>query len=211
MNELSYNVGGFVIPKALTTVTMTFLTSIFLLTASTFKDVAEKLEELETANVFNENPLNIVKTREAAISSAISTIGKKGVIFVIIISLVIVFASDLNAYANQGILIMVPFLIGALISLVLSSRLLKEKIAVVDDIVLDHIISCPHCGNKTALGGNYCETCGKELLSGQRYTSGIICIKCERVNAKDSVFCRYCGNQLGNETKLITKGKGLKA
>ncbi|HDZ19439.1 hypothetical protein LCGC14_1138380 [marine sediment metagenome] len=210
VNELSYNIAGFVIPKALTTVTMTFLTSIFLLTASTFKDVAEKLDELEIAQVFNENPLNIAKTREAAISSSIRTIGKKGVIFVVIISLVIVFASDLNAYANQGILIMILFLIGALATLVLVSQLSKEKISVVDDIVLDHIILCPQCKSKTALGGNYCESCGKKLLSGQRYTSGIICSECERINAQKSEFCRYCGTTLELETKPIIKGKRKK-
>ncbi|MHA1342695.1 MAG: hypothetical protein ACTSQG_01805, partial [Promethearchaeota archaeon] len=85
VNQLSYNIAGIVVPKALTTVTTTFFSSILLLTASTFKEVSNKVEELKQAESLNENPLIIIKRREKAISSVISNVGKKGILFVTII------------------------------------------------------------------------------------------------------------------------------
>ncbi|MHA1730700.1 MAG: zinc ribbon domain-containing protein [Promethearchaeota archaeon] len=195
VNQQSYDLAGFQVPKALTTVATTFITSILLLTWTTSKNVASQAEELKQAEVRNENPLAILERREAAISKILGSVGKKGIIFVAIIGVTIVFASDLSVYADQGILIIVPFAIGALVTLFLVSRLVRPQ-GQEEKVVLDHVITCPNCHEQTALGGTFCEHCGARLVGGTRFEKGVHCKKCGAVNAASSKFCRYCSKPI---------------
>jgi len=194
---------GFSLPRALMTVTTTFFSSIFLLTWSTFKQVSKKDKELRKAISLNENPLNIIERKEEAIYSVISNVGKKGIVFIALITVVIIFSSDLSVYANQGLLILIPFVIGGIGILMLNTLIKRRKESPIksDAVVLDHIISCPHCEKDTPLGGNYCEHCGEKLLKGQRFSEGIRCIQCKRPNTVGAFHCRYCGAELGNKKK----------
>jgi len=194
---------GFSLPRALMTVTTTFFSSIFLLTWSTFKQVSKKDKELREAMSLNENPLNIIERKEEAIYSVISNVGKKGIIFIALITIVIIFSSDLNVYANQGLLILIPFVIGGMAILMLKTLIKRRKESPIkrEAVVLDHLISCPHCKKDTPLGGNYCEHCGEKLLKGQRFSEGIRCIQCKRPNTIGAFHCRYCGAELGTKKK----------
>ncbi|MHA1150583.1 MAG: zinc ribbon domain-containing protein [Promethearchaeota archaeon] len=195
----SINLLGIALPRALMTVTTTFFSSIFLLTWSTFKSVAKRADELRESEALNENPLTIFERKEDAISSVIGNVGKKGIIFIAIIAVVIIFSSDLNVYANQGLMIIIPFVIGAIATLMLISLIKKKKDlpSRSDAIVLDHIIICPHCQQETPLGGNYCEACGGQLLKGQRFSEGLRCTNCQKPNTAGAHHCRHCGAELG--------------
>ncbi|MGQ4874123.1 MAG: double zinc ribbon domain-containing protein [Promethearchaeia archaeon] len=196
--QQSYNIGGIIVPRALTTVTTTFFSSIFLLTWSTFKEVGNRADELKKAEELNENPLYIMQRREQAISKVIGNVGKKGILFITIIGVVIIFASDLNVYANQAIMIVIPFAIGAILTLMIGAYIGKKQKEELETeaIVMDHLIICPHCKNETALGGNYCEVCGQKLLTRDRITEGIVCPKCHNISPLKSNHCRYCGTKL---------------
>ncbi|MHA1273843.1 MAG: hypothetical protein ACTSQS_10455 [Promethearchaeota archaeon] len=61
ISQSSYNIGGLILPRALVTVTTTFFSSIFLLTWSTFKEVSNRVDELQKAEAANENPLLIME------------------------------------------------------------------------------------------------------------------------------------------------------
>ncbi|MBD3339356.1 MAG: hypothetical protein GF353_09620 [Candidatus Lokiarchaeota archaeon] len=195
VNQQSYDISGFIIPRALTTVATTFFSSILLLTWSTLRQVSNQAEELQKAEVKNENPLTIIERREKAISTTVNNIGKKGFIFIALIGVTIIFASDLNVYATQGILIIVPFAIAALITLIIVSIYQKKKKSPVQ-MVLDNLMKCPKCGVKTALGGNFCEKCGEKLVLGKRFSDGIECDECGEVNEENSKHCRYCNATL---------------
>ncbi|MHA1280925.1 MAG: double zinc ribbon domain-containing protein [Promethearchaeota archaeon] len=196
--QQSYNIGGIIVPRALTTVTTTFFSSIFLLTWSTFKEVGNRADELKKAEELNENPLYIMQRREQAISKVIGNVGKKGILFITIIGVVIIFASDLNVYANQAIMIVIPFAIGAILTLMIGAYIGKKQKEEFETeaIIMDHLIICPHCKNETALGGNYCEVCGQKLLTRDRITEGIVCPKCHNISPLKSNHCRYCGTKL---------------
>lgn len=215
VNQLSYQLGGLVIPKALTTVSTTFFSSIFLLTWSTFSEVKKKKQELKESENLNENPLVLLRKRDEVISTITGNVGKKGIIFVALIGVTIIFASDLSVYANQGILVILPFAIGAIISLgiiMFLQRKKKKPIDNIDAIVLDNLIKCPSCSKETALGGNFCEKCGAELLTKKRFSQGIICDKCQTVNNQDSEHCRYCGIKLKfNKSQKPTPKKATKS
>lgn len=196
VNQLSYNIGAITIPKALTTVTTTFFSSIFLLTWSTFKETSNYIDEFDKAYKFNEHPYNIIQKREKAISSIIGNIGKKGIIFVALIGLTIVFASDLSVYATQGIIIIIPFAIGAIITQVVLMVVRKKDKLPGDDFVLDNLSRCPKCHKITALGGSYCQHCGEKLISGKRLSEGMECSKCSGVNSVESIYCRFCNAKI---------------
>ncbi len=128
----------------------------------------------------------------------ISNVGKKGFIFITIIIVVIIFSSDLNVYTNQGLMILIPFLIGGMATLMLNSLIKRKKESPLkgDCVVLDRILSCPHCEQETPLGGNFCEQCGGALLKGQRFSEGIRCIKCLKSNTIGAHHCRHCGERM---------------
>jgi hypothetical protein len=198
VNQQSYNISGITIPRAMTTVLTTFFSSIFLLTWSTSKEVSKKTKELLEAEEENENPLNIMEKREKAISTIIGNVGKKGIIFIAIIGVTIIFASDLSIYATQGILFIIPFVIGAFITLIVANFLQKKQITETKRVVLDNLTICPYCKEKTSLGGTYCEYCGEKLVHGKRYNDGITCRNCNKVNAVGMKHCKYCGKKLTN-------------
>lgn len=201
VNEQSYDIGGFTIPKALTTVGTTFFSSILLLTWTILRKVSIQADDLKNAELNNENPLLLIERRERYISRTLSGIGRKGVIFIVIIGVTIIFASDLSYYATQGILIIIPFALAAFITLFSASYYQKKKRSPVQ-FALDNLTKCPNCGNKTALGGTYCEECGTELVLGKRYSNGVECNKCGQINSEDNKFCRYCNNLIKTQTKL---------
>ncbi|MHA1253140.1 MAG: double zinc ribbon domain-containing protein, partial [Candidatus Helarchaeota archaeon] len=108
------------------------------------------------------------------------------------------FSSDLNVYANQALIIIIPFAIGAIGTLMIGTYSTKKKKPKKElgAFLIDYLILCPHCKGQTALGGNYCELCGKELLTGSRFTEGNYCPKCNKLNPDKSIHCRYCGTKL---------------
>lgn len=212
LNQTSYNFGPLTVPRALTTLSTTFFSSIFLLTWSTFKELSKKADELKDAESLNENPLRIIERREEAISSTISNVGKKGILFVVIIAVTIIFASDLSVYAPQGVSILLPFVIGAIGVLLVISFLKREDKVLDKKVVLDNIINCSHCGKETPLGGNFCEHCGEKLLAGKRFSDGIECPSCAWINTSGSSHCRYCGAKIeGLRSKSASKGKKQKS
>ncbi|TXT58845.1 MAG: conserved membrane protein of unknown function [Promethearchaeota archaeon] len=208
VNELSYNIAGIRIPRALTTVTTAFFSSILLLTWSTLKELSKKTEEFFESMELNENPLKIAERKEKSINSIVNSIGKKGILFVTIIGVVIIFASDLSIYANQGMLIVIPFALGALLTLFIYSIRRKKEEPTIQKRLLDNTVICAQCGEKTALSGTYCEFCGNRLLSGERASNGILCENCKKINIRGGKFCRHCGTELKEqnfEEKQATK------
>ncbi len=207
VNQQSYSIAGMTIPKALTSVTTAFFSSILLLTMSTFKQISNRREELAQALVNNDNPLAVIERRENAVSTVVNNVGKKGIIFTAIIGVVIIFASDLNLYANQAISLVIPFVIGAIGTLILITYFKKQKEMPTEALLLDHIINCPECKSQTALGSNYCENCGKEILHGQRFSKGIMCSNCKKANTQGMKHCRYCGASLESNESFMTSGE----
>ncbi len=196
LNEQSYNIGVFSVPRALFTVLAAFFTSIIVLTFSTYKSAKRVKKDLITGENFNENPLTLLERKESSISNLTGKVGRKGLLFLTIITFTIIFASDLSVYAGQGILLLLPFLIGILSVIGFFMALYRKKYKLDTDVVLDHLINCPHCKAPTPLGGNYCEHCGESLLLGKRYESGKICPTCKKINSKSSNHCRFCGAEL---------------
>ncbi len=196
VNELSYQFGELIIPRALTTVTTAFFSSILVLTFSTFRKLSVRDKELRKAEILNENPLDILERREQALTSTSRNVGLKGILFVAIIGITIIFASDLSIYATQGILIIVPFVIGAFGSLLVIMLIRKKKKPAEFSVIFDNMIECPKCGSETALGGNYCENCGKELMTRQHYDKSILCEYCKKYNRMGVSYCRYCGKEI---------------
>ncbi|MFX1499550.1 MAG: hypothetical protein ACFFDH_01145 [Promethearchaeota archaeon] len=198
VNEQSYNIGVFKVPRALFTVLTAFFTSIIVLTFSTYKSAKKVKKDLITGENFNENPLTLLERKETEISTLSGKVGRKGLLFLTIITFTIIFASDLSVYAAQGILLLLPFLIGILSVIGFFLAFYRKKYKIETDVVLDNLINCPHCQTPTPLGGNYCEQCGESLLLGKRYETGKLCPRCNKTNSESSKHCRFCSAELSD-------------
>ncbi len=192
INENPYVVFGIILPQLMTTLVATFFSSIIFLTRSIAKDVERISKELADAELHNENPGRIFNRREGACLDILKSIGQKGVIFVAIIGITIVFASDLSAYAVQGVLIILPFAGGALLTLFIINRQVKVKEKKSDTILYDKLTVCAKCGKQTALGGSFCEHCGEHLVQGTRVVTAMVCPACRQLTPKGGEHCGYC-------------------
>ncbi len=198
VNEQAYHLFGLEIPRMITTLTGTFFSSIILLTWSVGKDVTKTFQELQDAEVNNENPGRIIALREARMANILGAVGWKGVLFIAIIGATLIFASDLSVYAPQGLLIIIPFVVGAVVTLAVVSlqKLKTSGKSGVTPMFFDRVSKCPACGAETPVGGAFCENCGAKVIIGERVKEGQYCPACNQPTTIGVKHCRYCGNTL---------------
>jgi RNA polymerase subunit RPABC4/transcription elongation factor Spt4 len=196
VNEQAYNIGDIAIPRMLATLMSTFFSSIIVLNMSISKGVKRARKELADAEKLNMNPGWLLKKRDGEISSLMSSIGFKGLIFVTIIGITIIFASDLSTYAPQGLIIILPFIVGAVITLALGAIMQRWMLRKKDEVIFDNLMPCPECHGTIAVGSSYCENCGKALISGTRSRIARACNRCQGLNPEDTKRCRFCGESL---------------
>ncbi|MBD3188037.1 hypothetical protein GF325_14465, partial [Candidatus Bathyarchaeota archaeon] len=206
VNQEAYDFGDIMLPGMITSLASTFFSSILLLTWSISRNVERVQEELHRARKHNMNPGWLLRKRHAELSILMNSVGLKALVFTVIIGSTIIFASDLSTYTIQGLTLIVPFIIGTA-SMILAGMLYRrKKIKETFPIVLDHLITCHECGQRTAMGGTYCESCGTKLIKGTRKEQGIRCTNCKSVDPVDARNCRYCGAMLsGNEDSKNSK------
>jgi hypothetical protein len=196
VNEQAYMVGGIAIPRMMATLMSTFFSSIILLNMSISKGVKRARKELDDAEKLNMNPGWLLKKRDMEISSLMNSVGFKGLIFVAIIGITIIFASDLSSYAPQGLIIILPFIVGVVIMLAIGALVQRGMLRKKDEVIFDKLTACPECHEPTALGSSYCENCGKALISGTRSRPARTCKGCRGLNPEDTKRCRFCGKPL---------------
>ncbi len=198
VNEQAYHIFGLTIPRMITNLAGTFFSSIILLTWSVGKDVTKTYQELHDAEINNENPGRIIALREVRMASILGAIGWKGVLFIAIIGSTLIFASDLSVYAPQGLLIIIPFVVGTVVTLAVRSfRQIKQgNHAGIAPMFFDRVGKCSACGTDTPVGGTYCENCGAKIITGERVKEGEYCPTCHQPTVAGVKHCRYCGNAL---------------
>lgn len=198
VNQQAYSLGGYLIPRTIVTLAGTFFSSVVLLTRVVSREVKRTVANLKDAELHNENPGRIVRQRQEAVNRIMRGVGTKGILFLGIIGFSIIFASDLNQYSTQGALIILPFVLGALIVLVLTGIRGKGDETPLSLVLHDRLVACPHCGTQTALGGSYCEHCGGALITGVRYMRSIACPSCKKPNPEGTKHCRYCAAEISS-------------
>ncbi|HMF34635.1 MAG TPA: zinc ribbon domain-containing protein, partial [Candidatus Lokiarchaeia archaeon] len=196
VNQAAYNVMNFEIPKMLSSLASAFFSSIILLSWTVGKDVSRTASELHEDELDHANPGTLMERREDALSRIQGAVGMKGIIFIALIGVTIILASDLSIYVSQGLLIIVPFVIGTFAILAVNAFRKKLAPQVEADIRYDHVTTCPECGADTALGGLFCENCGVKIIGGTRIHDGVECPQCRMLNAASGNHCRYCGANL---------------
>ena len=218
MNQQAYVVWGVTIPSVLTTLATAFFSSILLLTWSVNKSVSKTARDFKEDLAENLNPGKIFQQREMKIAEIMTSVGWKGIIFVALIGATLIFASDLIVYTPQGMLIIIPFVLGAVLTLAVRSFWRKMNLSgETASACYDLLVKCPSCGSQTALGGTFCENCGVRVIEGTRVLEGRPCEACHRPNPNDNKYCRFCGNKTGEKPTIMPlkqneghEGKGSK-
>jgi ribosomal protein L40E len=196
VNQAAYNIMGITIPKMLTSLASAFFTSIIVLSWTVGKDVTRKASELHEQELNHANPGLLLEHREDALSQIQGAVGMKAVIFIAVIGVTVIFASDLSIYTTQGLFIIVPFVLGTFLIIALHAFWQKIKPQEAGDVLFDHVTTCPACGAETAVGGLYCEHCGAKVIAGTRVIEGRECLQCGFLNPSNGMHCRYCGSPL---------------
>src|SRR5271157_287203 len=196
VNQAAYKVMDFTIPKMLTSLASAFFSSIILLSWTVGQDVSRTASQLHEDELDHANPGTVIERRENALARIQGAVGMKGIIFIALIGITIIFASDLSIYVGQGLLIIVPFVIGTFAVLAINAFWKKMAPQKEADIRYDHVTICPECGAETALGGLFCENCGVKIIGGTRIHDGVECPQCRMLNAASGNHCRYCGANL---------------
>ena len=121
-----------------------------------------------------------------------------------------ILASDLNIYLTQGILIIIPFVLGIFVVITIYTFWQRFKPHNGEDVLFDHITTCPTCGVETAVGGLYCENCGTKIIAGTRVLEGRECKRYSALNPSNTVFCRFCGSSMEKpKWELNSKNHGF--
>ncbi|MHA1680124.1 MAG: zinc ribbon domain-containing protein [Promethearchaeota archaeon] len=207
VNEQSYNIGGFSLPSMFTSLASTFFSSIIVLTWSISRNTKRVQRELLKAAELNVNPGFLIEKKQTEISLLMNSVGFKGLLFVGIIGSTIIFASDLSSYAGQGLLLILPFVIGTVIMLGLSALVQRRRLKSKEIIIYDNLTTCPSCQQETAMGGSFCENCGAKMIVGKRKANTTKCSHCDGVDPIEAVTCRYCGRQMGRDREDIILNK----
>jgi predicted amidophosphoribosyltransferase len=105
---------------------------------------------------------------------------------------------------GQGLLIIVPFVLGTFAVIAVNAFWKKMVPQTEADVLYDHLTTCPSCGVETALGGLYCENCGAKIVGGTRVLEGRECSQCGMLNPVSGKHCRFCGADMSSA--LISAG-----
>ncbi|OLS15134.1 MAG: hypothetical protein RBG13Loki_1230 [Promethearchaeota archaeon CR_4] len=203
LNQQVYVLWGITIPSVLTTLAAAFFSSILILTWSVSKNVSKTARNFKENLAENLNPGKIIEQRETKITEIMTSVGWQGIFFILLIAITLIFASDLSVYAPQGMLIIIPFAIGAVSNIAVRSIRRKLKLSEEPATAFyDLLVKCPSCGSKTAQGGTFCENCGVRVIEGTRVLQGRPCESCHRPNPINNKYCRFCGNQIGEKSAV---------
>ena len=115
VNQQSYSIGSIQIPQMAVTLAITFFTSILILSWTVGNDVSKTAVEIHELELNHANPGLLLKKREAALSQIQGAVGIKVIAFIAIIGITIIFASNLSVYAVQGLIIIIPFVLGTFV------------------------------------------------------------------------------------------------
>ena len=203
INQAAYHLVGLTIPKMLSSLASTFFTLIIVLSWTVGSDVARTAKQLHEQELTHTNPGLLMEHREDALSRIQGSVGMKAIVFIAIIGVTIILASDLSIYVGQGLLIIVPFVLGTVAVIGINSVRRKRARKTEADIAYDHITTCPVCGIETSLGWLYCENCGAKLIGGTRILDGNDCPHCGMLNPVSVKHCRSCGEEIEEDLTSI--------
>lgn len=193
----SYTFGPIVIPRLYISLVTPVITSIALIWISSYSELKNALNRIKKMQGGKADFKVIWRQKEEIVSKLASNVSFKVFIFLVTIALAVITTTQLIHYAEQGIILLVPFIITWLVVFLINSFTLPGKDMIKDALdkwIIERSKSCSKCGATNLLNSVYCTACGEEFSGKTTIVEKTVeCKKCMEQSPEGSKYCRGCG------------------
>ncbi len=201
--QQSYTIGPVLIPRLYISLVTPVVTSIALIWISSYSELSGALARIKKMQIGRTDFKVVWRQKEEIVSKLASNVAFKVFIFLMTIAFAVISTTQLARYAEQGIILLVPFLITWLVVFLINSATLPGKDMIKDALdkwIIERSKKCSKCGETNLLNSVHCTACG-QIFAGETtiVEKTVECTKCKEKSPEKSKFCRGCGEALKNE------------
>ncbi|MEX2682219.1 MAG: hypothetical protein Q6373_011500 [Candidatus Sigynarchaeota archaeon] len=193
----TFTIGPISIPRLYLSLVTPVITSVALILFTSYHDLKNVLKRLELARVSGESWKVIWQQKEETVSKLASNVALKIFIFLVTVSFAVISTTQIGRYAEQGMLILLPFVIGWLGVFLLGTAIVSSKSTVKDALrswIIEKTKTCPQCKATNLFESQHCTACGATFAGTTSIIERTIeCKQCKERSPEGSVYCRGCG------------------
>jgi hypothetical protein len=196
----SYTIGSIMIPRLYISLVTPVVTSIALIWISSYSELKNATRRIKKMQSAKTDFKVIWRQKEEIVSKLASNVSFKLFIFLMTIAFAVISTTQLAYYAEQGMILLVPFIITWLVVFLVNSVTLPGKDMIKDALdkwIIERSKKCPKCKEINLLNSVHCTACG-QIFAGETMIveNTIECNKCNEKSPEKSKFCRGCGATL---------------
>ena len=195
-----YTIGPVTIPRLYISLVTPVITSMALIVITSYSDLKNVLIKIGKMQAKGSSWKAIWQQKEDAVARLATDVAFKVFIFLVTIAFAVISTTQLGRYAEQGMLILVPFIITWLAIFLISSIKLPGKDMVkeaLDKWLIEPSKECPNCGESNLFESMHCTACGQSFAGESRIVEETVeCSKCKEKSPAASKYCRGCGVEL---------------
>nr|MDO8112364.1 hypothetical protein [Candidatus Sigynarchaeota archaeon] len=191
-----FAIGPVKIPRLYLSLVTPVITSVALIWISSYNELKKSLNRIELMRVAGENWKVIWQAKEETVSRLASNAALKIFIFLVTIVFAVITTTQIGQYAEQGVLIIVPFIITWLAVFLVGA--ITMPVSSVKDALKSWIIEkskpCTKCNAPNLFESKNCTSCGASLAGETSIVEKTVeCKACKERSPDGSKFCRGCG------------------
>jgi ribosomal protein L40E len=193
----SFDIGPIRIPRLYLSLVMPVVTSVALILFTSYGDLKNSVKRLELARVSGENWKIIWQQKEETVSKLASNVSLKIFIFLVTISFAVISTTQIGRYTEQGMLVLLPFIITWL-GVFLVNAIAAASHSTVKDALKSWLIEktkqCVKCKATNLFESQFCTACGSPLSEQTIIVEETVeCNRCKERSPAGSKYCRSCG------------------
>ncbi len=196
----SFTIGPISIPRLYLSLVTPVVTSVALILYTSYHDLKNVLKRLELARVSGESWKVIWQQKEETVSKLASNVALKKFIFLVTVSFAVISTTQIGRYAEQGMLVLLPFVIGWLGVFLIGTITATGKSTVKEALkwwIIEKTKPCPQCKATNLFESQHCTSCGATFAGTTTIIEKTIdCKQCKELSPEGSVHCRGCGLKL---------------
>jgi hypothetical protein len=193
----SFTVGPISIPRLYLSLVTPVVTSVALILYTSYHDLKNVLKRLELARVSGESWKVIWQQKEETVSKLASNVSLKIFIFLVTVSFAVISTTQIGRYAEQGMLVLLPFVIGWLGVFLIGTIAATGKSTVKEALnswIIEKTKPCPQCKATNLFESQHCTSCGATFAGTTTIIEKTIeCKQCKERSPEGSKHCRGCG------------------
>lgn len=203
-----YTIGPVSIPRLYISLVTPVVTSIALIMFTSYSDLKNQLIKIGKLQQSGSSWKVIWQQKEEAVSRLESNVAFKVFIFLVTIAFAVISTTQLGRYAEQGMLILAPFVIVWLVVFLIGSARMPGKDIIkeaLDKWIIERTKDCPSCGATNLFENVHCTKCSHVLAGESMVVAQTVeCSACQERSPAGSLYCRGCGQELVPLSKAMS-------